>query len=91
MMSDAERCIEFKKFKKIDDFTPLHMAVSERNQPAIVLQIQAGADPHLQTLIDDYETPREMAERAGLGEIAKLLAEYEARSGKLIKMEGALL
>lgn len=62
----------------INDFTPLHMAVSERNQPAIALLLEAGADPRLKTRIDDYETPREMAERAGLGEIAALLAVYEA-------------
>jgi uncharacterized protein len=66
----------------INDFTPLHMAVSERNQPALSLLIEAGADPRLRTRIDDYETPRELAERAGLGEMAKLLAEYETRLGR---------
>lgn len=65
----------------INDYTPLHMAVSERNQPAVSLLLQEGADPRLKTRIDDYETPREMAEKAGLGEIAALLAEYEARWG----------
>jgi uncharacterized protein len=62
----------------INDFTPLHMAVSERNQPAVALLLQAGADPMLRTRIDDYETPREIAERTGLSEIAALLAKYEA-------------
>jgi ankyrin repeat protein len=65
----------------INDYTPLHMAVSERNLPAVALLLQAGADPHLRTRIDDYATPREMAETAGLGEIAALLAEHEARDG----------
>jgi uncharacterized protein len=63
----------------INDFTPLHMAVSERSRSAIPLLIEAGADPRLSTRIDDYETPREIAEKAGLTEIAVLLAEYEAR------------
>ena len=63
----------------INDYTPLHMAVSERNLPAIALLLGAGADPHLRTRIDDFETPREMAEQAGLEEIVALLAEYEAR------------
>jgi ankyrin repeat protein len=63
----------------INDYTPLHMAVSERNLPAIAILLKAGADPHLRTRIDDCETPRAMAEKAGLDEIAALLAESEAR------------
>ena len=46
----------------INDFTPLHMAVSERNLRAVELLLQAGANPHERTRIDDYETAREMAE-----------------------------
>jgi ankyrin repeat protein len=66
----------------INDYTPLHMAVGERHLPAIGVLIEAGADPRLRTRIDDYETPLEMAERAGLVEIAKLLAAYELRLEK---------
>jgi len=60
----------------VNDYTPLHMAVSERHLPAIEVLLQAGADPRLRTRIDDYETPHEMAERAGLVEIARLLAQH---------------
>jgi ankyrin repeat protein len=63
----------------INDYTSLHMAVSERNLPALQLLLESGADPSLKTRIDDCETPREMAESAGLGEFAALLKEYEAQ------------
>ena len=63
----------------VNDYTPLHMAVSERNLAAVMLLLDAGADPRLRTRIDDCETPREMAEKAGLREIAERLAGREAR------------
>jgi hypothetical protein len=58
------------------------MAVGERNAGAVALLLGAGADPRLRTRIDDCETPRGMAQRAGLGEIAELLAGVEERLGK---------
>lgn len=61
----------------INDYTPLHVAVGERNPAAIKLLLQNGADPYLRTRIDDCETPRELAERAGLHEIAALFAAQE--------------
>ena len=57
----------------INDYTALHMAVAERNQAAVRLLLQAGANPRLRTRIDECETAREMAERAGLVEIAEML------------------
>jgi len=62
----------------INDYTPLHMAVAERNGAAVKLLLASGADPALRTRTDDCETPREMAERAGLDDLASLLAAAEA-------------
>jgi hypothetical protein len=58
----------------INDYTPLHMAVAERNMLAVQTLLDAGADPELRTRIDDCETPAAMAEAAGLLDIAALLA-----------------
>jgi hypothetical protein len=58
----------------INDYTPLHMAVAERNLLALQRLLDHGADPDLRTRIDDYETPGEMAVSAGLSEAAALLA-----------------
>jgi hypothetical protein len=56
------------------------MAVSDRNLAVVQLLLEeAGADPHVRTRVDYYETSREMAVKAGLGEIAALLVEYEKR------------
>ena len=57
----------------INDYTPLHMAVAERNLPAVRLLLDSGADPGLRTRIDDCETAGEMAVNVGLGEIAEAL------------------
>ena len=58
----------------INDYTPLHMAVAERNLLAIQRLLDHGADPDLPTRIDDCETPGEMAAAAGMTEAAALLA-----------------
>src|SRR5258706_6954450 len=67
----------------INDYTALHMAVAEGNQTAVELLLRAGADPRLRTRIDDYESPREMAIRADLPDLADLLAAAEARPATL--------
>jgi hypothetical protein len=58
----------------INDYTPLHMAVAERNALAVQILLDAGADPDLRTRIDACETPLAMAESAGLTDIAATLA-----------------
>lgn len=57
----------------LNDYTALHMAVDERHADAVRILLAGGADPHLRTRIDDCETPREMAEKAGLHDLARLL------------------
>jgi ankyrin repeat protein len=57
----------------INDYTPLHMAVAERNAAAVRILLDGGADRALRTRIDSYESPLEMADAAGLTDIAALL------------------
>ena len=58
----------------INDYTPLHMAVAERQALAVQILLDAGADPDLRTRIDDCMTPLEMAQSAGLADIEEILA-----------------
>jgi hypothetical protein len=57
----------------LNDYTPLHVAVSERNPLAVQILLDKGANPELRTRIDEHETPLEMATAAGLADIAALL------------------
>src|SRR5262245_53921386 len=63
----------------INDYTPLHMAVAERNALAVYVLLQSGANRELRTRIDDCETPLEMARSAGLSDIAALLTGQPRR------------
>ncbi len=58
----------------INDYTPLHMAVGERNAAAVQILLNAGADPELHTRIDECETPEQMAIAAGLADVAAILS-----------------
>jgi ankyrin repeat protein len=58
----------------INDYTALHMAVAERSTLAVQRLLDAGADRECRTRIDECETPLEMAQSAGLTDIAALLA-----------------
>ena len=58
----------------INDYTPLHMAVAERNARAVQILLDAGADPELRTRIDECETPLDIAVRGGLSDIAAILS-----------------
>jgi uncharacterized protein len=63
----------------LNDYTPLHMAVAERNLQAIRQLLDHGADPTLRTRIDECETPLEMANAAGLSDAVALLARTAPR------------
>jgi ankyrin repeat protein len=58
----------------VNDYTPLHMAVAERNALAVHILLDGGADPELRTRIDECETPLEMAKSAGFSDIEEILA-----------------
>ncbi len=45
----------------INDWTPLHYAVANKDLKAIEILLKHGADPHLKTNIDDYTSPLEDA------------------------------
>jgi uncharacterized protein len=57
----------------INDYTPLHIAVAERNALAVLRLLEHGADADLRTRIDEFETPLEMARSAGMNDVAALL------------------
>jgi ankyrin repeat protein len=66
----------------INDCTALHMAVGERNLDGVRVLLAAGADPRLETRIDDYETPHRLAERIGFHDAAALLASAASAIGE---------
>jgi uncharacterized protein len=63
----------------VNDWTPLHYAVSRSDLDAIRLLLESGADPTLRTRIDDFTSPLEEAEAAGLDECASVLREAMAK------------
>jgi uncharacterized protein len=75
----------------INDYTPLHMAVAERNPHCVQILLEGGADPELRTRIDDCETPLEMANAAGLTVIAGMLARRGGPERKRLRSGLTLL
>ncbi|TGR32923.1 ankyrin repeat domain-containing protein [Mesorhizobium sp. M8A.F.Ca.ET.202.01.1.1] len=63
----------------VNDWTPLHYAVAIRSVEAIRLLLAAGADPTLETRIDDYTTALEEADKAGFEAGASLLRDATAK------------
>lgn len=57
----------------INDWTPLHYAVAQRDLEAAEILVAYGADPHLKTRIDNYTSALEDAERNGLKDFAATL------------------
>ena len=64
----------------INDWTPLHYAVVQRDLPAVELLLEYGADPSLRTRIDDCTTPLEDAVSTGFTDAAALMRRKGPRS-----------
>ena len=75
----------------INDYTPLHMAVAERNPHAVQILLDGGADPELRTRIDECETPLDMAKAAGLTTIVALLEQRRHPVRRRLRSGVALL
>jgi ankyrin repeat protein len=63
----------------INDYTPLHLAVAQRDSRAMSLLLTHGADPMLKTRIDECADPIEEAERMGNPEGAAMLRRLLAK------------
>jgi ankyrin repeat protein len=61
----------------LNDCTPLQWAAGTGDAAMVELLLARGADPHRRTRIDDYETARDMAQRAGHYQIAERLEAAE--------------
>jgi uncharacterized protein len=59
----------------VNDWTPLHYAVVERDLEAVRMLLAHGADPTLKTRIDDCTSPLEDAEAVGFTAAAELMRE----------------
>lgn len=75
----------------INDYTPLHMAVAERNALAVQILIDGGADPALRTRIDEYETPLEMARAIDRTDIIAILERKGQPEGRRLRSGLTLL
>jgi hypothetical protein len=75
----------------INDYTPLHMAVAERNAEAVRILLDGGADPELRTRIDDCVTPLDIAKAAGLSVIGEMLARKGQPVGRRLRSGLTLL
>ena len=75
----------------INDYTPLHMAVAQQDALATQILLDAGADPDLRTRIDNYETPLDMAEAAGLEIISAILGRRGKPVGQRLRSGLTLL
>ena len=63
----------------LNDYTPLHWAAGAGDERAVRLLLAHGADVTARTRIDECETPREVAQRAGHRALAETLVPPAAR------------
>jgi ankyrin repeat protein len=66
----------------LNDYTPLHWAAGDGDERVVQLLLAHRADVTARTRIDEYETPREVAQRAGHQAVAELLDQHVARHGR---------
>ena len=57
----------------VNDYTPLHWAAGSGDARSVEILLAHGADSRARTRIDDCETPREVAEKAGRWDIVEML------------------
>lgn len=65
----------------LNDWTPLQWAAGVGDAAMVEQLLVRGADPHQRTRIDDRETARDMAQRAGHSQIAVRLEAAERAVG----------
>jgi ankyrin repeat protein len=65
----------------VNDCTPLHWAVGARDEDAVRLLVEYGADSSARTRIDDYESAAELAERIGDVRILQALSAADGPRG----------
>lgn len=66
----------------INDWTPLHHAVSLGDAEAVRMLLDAGADPSLKTRIDQYSTALDDARAMGFGEAIELIGAAVERGNR---------
>jgi ankyrin repeat protein len=64
----------------VNDWTPLHYAVVERDLEAVKILLAHGADPDLRTRIDHYISPIEDAENLGFTAAVELMLEAGSKN-----------
>jgi ankyrin repeat protein len=64
----------------VNDWTPLHYAVVERDLEAVKILLAHGADPDLRTRIDHYISPIEDVESLGFTAAVELMLEAGSKN-----------
>ena len=64
----------------VNDWTPLHYAIVERDLKAVKVLLAYGADSYLRTRIDHYTTPIDDAEAIGFTAAVDLMLEARSKS-----------
>lgn len=66
----------------LNDWTALHFAAASDDPVAVTMLLEAGADPHARTRIDDFETPLEIAEQSSSRALAAFGAWSQAEQSR---------